>query len=424
MKEVDVLWFVEHIAREMDVACIAKHMLESYYGVTTEVRHIYLHIRDNLKSYMPLVLVFPFFYKASDLAIEDYVERWPNAVYFNLAWEEIYYKTQAKLKVPGDFITKERVIHHAWGDFFKEYLVSSGVPTNHVFVNGNPAYQLYRDPYNLYYKPREQLAREHSLDPSLKWIFIPENYRWAFFSDQKLSKLVRQGADIDEVIELRDFCKVSLLRLLAWCVEASKYDTLQIIFRPRPATHSEEIKSLFQEHIGGTTGNLRIIKKESVREWIMASDIVISSYSTSLIEAAVADKPAYMVEPLPIPESLYCNWYDYVPRITTAQDFFDLCLSKTVNVPSRLKRWAETEMLGRGDPIKGLVKYVSSLVQERRQQPLPQEHIIDRMKLRIKLNLPRRKVYFNTLTHENDVFSAQDVVDRVASWRRILGQVD
>ncbi len=122
------------------------------YGIDITIRNIYLHANDVMNEYFPSVVVFPFLYRISDLAITDYVEAWPKATYFNLAWEQVHYKAHLKMKAPGDEFTRQRVTHHAWGDFYKNYLIESGVPTEHVFVNGNPVYQLYKEPYNKYFK--------------------------------------------------------------------------------------------------------------------------------------------------------------------------------------------------------------------------------------------------------------------------------
>jgi len=104
-------------------------------------------------------------------------------------------------------------------------------------------------------------------------------------------------------------------------------------------------------------------KAETVRDWILASDVVISSYSTSLIEAAVACKPIYMVEPVPIPESLQCDWYEFVPRIYASAEFKEACLALTENGDHELRRWTEESMLANGDPITGLADFIGHLVE-------------------------------------------------------------
>jgi len=365
MKKIDVLWLLEHKAREMEIACAVKSLVQDRYGLEITIRNMYFHAKEVMEKYVPRVVVFPYFYRASDAIIRDYIQIWPGTTHFNLAMEQVHYKAHLLMKAPGDDFTRRRVIHHAWGDFYKNYLVESGVPAEHVFVNGNPVYQLYKKPYNEYFMQRAQLAQNNGLDPAKKWVFIPENYKWAFFSDVKLQASANRGGNLEEHIMMRTFCRESLAQLLRWCNEAGKNDDLEIIFRPRPATNSQLMEDFFREHVGVPTRHLHFTKAETVREWILASDVVFSSYSTSLIESAIAGKSIYMAEPIPIPESLSCDWYGLVPRIHDSAEFEQACVVPMENNNCDLQRWAEGEMLSNGDPIGGLADFISNLVKSK-----------------------------------------------------------
>jgi hypothetical protein len=168
---------------------------------------------------------------------------------------------------------------------------------------------------------------------------------------------------MEEHLMMREFCRESLAQLLLWCNEAGKNDELEIVFRPRPATNSQLMDEFFKEHVGSPTRQLHFTKAETVREWILASDVVMSSYSTSLIESAIAGKPIYMVEPIPIPESLSCDWYDLVSRIHTNADFQQACMAPVTDNYCDLQNWAEGAMLSNGDPIHGLADFIAGLVQ-------------------------------------------------------------
>lgn len=413
MKKISVLWLVEHIAREMDVACAVKTLAEAHHGIDITIRNMYLHANQVLAECEPAVVVHPFFYFAEGaLATEDYVRTWPMATHFNLAWEEIHYKAHKKIKAPSDDFTKKNVLHHAWGNFYKDYLVENGVPEDHIFVNGHPAYQLYKSPYSKYYKDKGRLSKEHGLDESARWIFVPENYRWAFVGN-KVKLFTRLGADPDEIVRMRDFSLDSLKQVMRWCNEIAGRHQIELIFRPRPSTNSKLIKDYFRRNVGRASKNLHFIKDGSVREWILASDVVVSSYSTSLIEASIAGKPAYMVEPIPIPDSLYYDWYRFTPRIHSADEFEAACMNtKDVSSPSPLRSWAESEMLANGDPIRGLTDVVGQLVDAQRHANFTKGDAPGSHKT--------KKDYFNQATHENDVFDEQDVQGWVRAWREVL----
>lgn len=365
MKKINILWLIEHKAREMEIACAVKSLVQARYGMDITIRSMYFHAKEVMKEYVPAVVVYPYFYRATDAFIKEYIQIWPVSVHFNLAMEQVHYKAHLAMKAPGDDFTRQNVIHHAWGDFYKNYLVESGVPIEHIFVNGNPVYQLYKKTYSGYFMQRSQLAQKNGIDPTKKWVFIPENYKWAFFSDAKLQASVKRGGDLEEHKMMRAFCRESLAQLLKWCNAVAKNEELEIIFRPRPATNSQVMLDFFREHVGYPPKHLHITKAETVREWILASDVVISSYSTSLIEAAIAGKPIYMAEPFPIPESLSCDWYELVPRIYDSAQFEKICLFPKDSSSHALKQWAEGAMLSNGDPIRGLADFIVDLVKSR-----------------------------------------------------------
>ncbi|MDP3879959.1 MAG: hypothetical protein Q8Q07_06630, partial [Dehalococcoidales bacterium] len=244
------------------------------------------------------------------------------------------------------------------------------------------------------------------------------NYRWAFINDSTINWRVSQGADRSELLSMREFARDSLSYLLKWCNETAKHEQLEIIFRPKPVTMLTEMEDFFKERVSSTrAAGLHFIKGESVREWILAGDATISSFSTTLIEAAVAGKPAYMVEPLPISEAFSADWYEYVPRLRNAAEFNNACLGKSVPGTNNLKTWAEREMLSNGDPISNLVDFIYTLAQ---QQPSPvglPTRFADVLRGLRPLYL---KNYFNTRTHENDTFDDRYVNEKVKEWSKIL----
>lgn len=421
MRHIPVLWLVEHVAREMDVACAVKYLAKKRHGIDIEIRNVYWQIDQTLRDLVPAVVVYPFFYSANAVAIGDYVGAWPYATHFNLAWEEIFYKAQLKLKSPADNFTRQQVRHHAWGAFFKKYLINNGVSADHIFVNGNPAYQLYLEPYCRYYKPRVVLAKEHDLNPDARWVFVPENYRWAFMSDGSIQRVAGNQIDPESLMTLRDYCQKSLAILLAWCAQVAVQNPIEIIFRPRPATPQQTLVDFCCQSIGTAPSNLHIIKAESVREWILASDVILSSFSTSLIEAAVANKPIYMVEPLPLPDLLVADWHRLVVKIESLIEFERACLAPDGNC-AELGDWARQEILARGDPISGLADHLKILLTERAAKHLDVglKALTQRALAGYRAVRTPHGNFFNSQKHEGDMFTPHDVDRKTESWAQVL----
>jgi surface carbohydrate biosynthesis protein len=411
-RRVSVIWLVEHLAREMDVACAAVALLRARFGIDAEVHHVYGDAPALLREVLPEVVVYPFFYQTQALALEDYVARWPDATHFNMAWEQVHYPMHEQSKAPSDAFTRSQVTHNAWGPFYRDYLERHGVPADHIHVNGNPAYGLYAEPYRGYFDSKEVLAARYGLDARRRWIFVPENYRWAFLSDKRLRAFGHQGAQAEaEAFQLREFSRDSLRELLAWCVSLSRNEAIEVIFRTRPATGHDVMREFARAALPGGPERMQFIKHGTVREWVLASDVVVSSYSTTLAEAAVAGIPCVMAQPMPIPEALWCDWYGLVPTVRTADELAEPCLTG-LQVADELRQWARASVIGPGDPILRVTDTVGRLwLQHRESPPEP----------------PARrpeiapKTYMNPLTHDQDAFTQQDVDRRVGRWRVHLG---
>jgi surface carbohydrate biosynthesis protein len=410
-KPIDVLWLIEHVAREFDVACAVKAIAEHKYNLKVEVCNLYQHIQNFLVGFDPKVVVHPFVYFVKGaLATEEVFKRWPDAIHVNVAWEQLHYNAHKKIKAPADEITKTGVIHYAWGNFYRDYLLEHGVPESKVVVNGHPAYQLYKDPYRSFFQDRAALAQAHNLDLNKRWIFVPENYRWAF-AQKKIDFFVSLGGDRKELEELVKFSIPSLKLLLMACLRASNEDNIEIIFRPRPAVPTRNIQEFFKSEVGKETEKIKFIKEGSVREWILASDLVVSSYSTSLLEAAIAGKPAWMFAPIQIPDSLHCEWYDYAPKLGSPEEFVDICVGLINHGgDSTLAHWALKTLLPASDPIERLAADLKNLSQK----------TLNGRRVGELSSTLMNKEYFNKESHEMDSFSERDVHQKSQLWKKHL----
>ncbi len=439
MPTIDVLYFYEHVDRELDIACAVKHIAETRYGLTVELQqHPYGELLSDLTRFTPRVVVLPNLYSSN----VPYVLEWPRAIYFNMKWEQLLYRGNHKAKSPrGEFAIKY-AMHHAWNQSSVDDLRALGVPAGHIFLNGNPTYALYEEPYRQRYERRGALAERYGLDAHKRWIFFPENYNWAFYDDNHLKGIIETGQTAEDVFTLRDFCRNSLDAVIAWCRDLARSGEVEVIVRPRPSTPLDEFKNAVQRIAPDGTPSLHVIKGESIREWIMASDVVASSHSTSLIEAAIVGKPAYMLEPCPVPAALHLEWHDLTPRLRTPTEFASACFADA-NGDTRLADWARAAMLSRGDPIVGLARFFAGLCRGQAPRPplplrrslslpgafnLPQWMLFDyhkayRQYQRIRRKLSPPKIVPNS-SYEKDLISAADVERRLSEWKLTLGEED
>ena len=347
MRNVDVLFLVEHVDRELDaVACIIEK-LQSNFGISSDARNYYYDMSYAVGRYDPKIVVMPFFYGADHIYPITYTERWPNAKFLNLGWEQILIKVDVPMKVPRDEAARKRVHHICWTLQHRDFLQQNGVVAEHLHLTGNPVMQFYDHIYKTYFKSREWLARRHELDPARKWVLFPENYIFAFLSDQHLRDLAsQQNADLEFLLQAREHCDRSLKQFFSWTEVIDRGNDPIVILRPRPATTREQMVDFMHRATGTPAKNLRIIKAESAREWILAADHVISSFSTTLIEAALAGKMIHMFSPEPLPEALQGEWHGFVPRLSDREAFLNAIRQENiVKTGSDLAQWARARLL-------------------------------------------------------------------------------
>jgi len=430
MRKIDIVYFYEHADRELDVACAVTAFLREKYGIEVEIaqwRYGYPGISGKIS---PRLIVLPFCY--SESSYNMLLTEWRKAIYFNIAWEQLFYPGNVKAKTPrGDFAIKH-VIHHAWSDSYASFLEEQGIPEKHIFRNGQPAYKLYDEPYRHYFPDREQIAEIFNLDVTKTWVFFPENYNWAFYSDATLERFIQLGHSEDEINTLKEFCGKALNEVILWCELVADRRDCEVIIRPRPSTALGDFVDAVQAVIPSIPAGMHIIQEGSVREWILASDLVVSSHSTSLIEAAVAGKKISILEPYPIPATLHVSWHDLVPRIRNRRDFQEFCSTKKDPVENTVGEWTRKTMLATSDPISNLADFFADLISGKLQiPPVPPRKIVipaEQRKLPDWFWIRYRRYRFRSRNsmvpiYLKELIGEEEIEQRVEKWIQMLSVI-
>ena len=433
---MQALALVEHVDRELDLLCLLKALLKSRHGIELKIANFYADAPLLLSRPAPRLVLTPFFYAAEDIVLKDYVAGWPNTRFVNLAWEQLFYPSHQAIKAPRDRFTRKEVTHLAWSQAFVDYLLANGVMPRMTRLVGHGMYRLYGHPYRDYFAGRAELAAEFALDPAKPWVFVPENYRWAFFTDSKLKRLVKRGVEQAELFEMRDYCRCSMAELVRWCQALARSGEAEVIFRPRPATSIAELTEFVAETLGGEAPAFRIVKDRSAREWVLASDVVASSYSTVLIEAALAEKAIVRIAPEPTPAGIRYDWCDLAPEAADKAGFLDACRRADPSSVDPLRQWAEETFFPAGDPVERLVETIAEQVRAAHaapEAPATGEHGMAMPPwlgpiAALSSSLARHELFekhvpnyaFNRSTHEKDLFAQSEVERRVRRWRKLV----
>jgi surface carbohydrate biosynthesis protein len=415
MKDIGVLFLVEHIDRELDIVTCLMEKLESGYGVTSKARNYYRDFKDSLATLNPKVVVFPFFYGADHLQPIQYATRWPLARLVNLGWEQILNKLDVGMKRPRDDVSRGRVFHLCWTLEHRDFLTKNGVALDHLPLTGNPVMKLYDGPYRNYFKSREHLAKLYALDSNRKWVLFPESYQFAFYSDDDLKSLeVYQNADADLMDQAREYSERSLRQMLIWANELRDDNTI-FILRPRPSTTRDQMVNFMHRTVPNPNANLKIIKTETVREWILAADHVISSHSTTLVEAALAGKPIHRFSPEDYPEALALEWHHLVPLLADRKSFLD-AINNHVTEPTgaSLAEWARAQFLLAGDPLDAITDSIARL--------FSMDHQAQSASAARRQEGPNVGGSWDDLDlgAPYDVFDEEDVASRRSRWKDVL----
>lgn len=430
-RPTEVVYLYENVARELDVACAVSAILRDRHGIHAHI----VQWPQNVPTLYgrvgtPAAVVLPFCYFEHSF---DCLLEWREAAFINLSWEQLFYGGNVKAKTPRGRFATGHVLHHAWSEGYAGFLRDQGVSDAHIFVNGQPAYGLYDEPYRRYFVDRAELATRHGLDTTKRWVFFPENYNWAFYSEEMIQFFLRAGQSPRDVQEMRDFCANSFRQVMQWFVTLARTGEAEVIVRPRPSTPLSQFRAAVEQVVGALPPSMHVLQDETVREWIMASDITLSSHSTSLIEAAVAGRPACMVVPFEVPAALGQDWHRLVPHLRTEAELLDACVGRVVQPDTALTGWARSTFMAHGDAIGNLAAYIAGVATGRVvRAPIPSRHAVTAQGAWPRVPKPvwyvfrRARAYFRhvvplaPVTTLREFVSADEIGARVERWRGVL----
>jgi hypothetical protein len=162
--------------------------------------------------------------------------------------------------------------------------------------------------------------------------------------------------------------------------------------------------------------------------------VVMSSYSTTLIEASIAGKPAYIVEPMAWPDALRQEWHSLVPRVSSENEFVAVASGRAAAGDGALADWARRTMLAHGDPILRIADRIASV--RRGTVPTPQpapwpsitlpghhpqrERLLFELRRRASSLLPVAADALVEPESRDDVAAVREVPERTRRWQPIL----
>jgi len=312
---------LEHRDRELEVVLGIARQLKHRHGLSVAVGStLYDKITAPLRV-VPTVVAFP---TRTAMMSVFYATYGDDVVYVNMNWEQMLSEFNMRYRRPrGAFVT-ETVKHCAWGSAFRQFLVENGVAERNVFITGRPINTILKRAATRAGELRERLGRQFNMDTRRRWLFFPMTCLHAFFSDYHVRSFV--GAEIAEEMAFgrRAYVLSTLEEIFRWIAALTEgSERIEVIMRPHPAVSARQHEDLFIATVGRVPRHVHVIKDHTALEWLVASDLCYTNYSSLALDAWVVGKPAFLLEPEPFPDYLRYEWFDAFRRLNTREAFLE-----------------------------------------------------------------------------------------------------
>lgn len=325
MKNIDVLYFIEHKDRELGIASEIKKKLKEE-NISTVILSIVYHPFYAMIHYKPKVILMPYCTSVRSPVAHIFSTLYGEGVkIINMNYEQIINNYFRFLKRPSDDFTKNKVIQLCWGKSMAEYYEKEKVKKENIFITGRPERillnRLNYDKENI----RSIIIKKHKkLTAWDKWYFFPLDDNFVFL-DGLISKEIKKGVwEENKILAYKDFLSKTVFKFVDWICQLYKAEWGQdmvFIIRPHPGVTVEVYEKLFKERIGGVPEFVYLTRDYTVKEWVVASNACFSNYSTVLLDALSIGKPSYLIYDELIDNEFKMDWFDDMKKITTYQEF-------------------------------------------------------------------------------------------------------
>lgn len=230
----------------------------------------------------------------------------------NMQWEQLLSngdKSKKSYRYYFDGWAK-KTVHLAWGENNYNRLVNEcGIPARFVKKVGHIGTDFLRTEFKKYYKSREEICQEFSLDAESQICLFVSTFSFVG-SPESIAALV-DGEFITFSVE-------SQKEIMNWFSKyISEHPKVTIIYRPHPA----EKTNLKLLEFSKKNDNFRVISDYSIKQWITIADVIYNWYSTSVLEIFAAKKGCFILRPFDIPEQYEIPIFENAHFITSYEEF-------------------------------------------------------------------------------------------------------
>ncbi len=242
----------------------------------------------------------------------------------NLRWEQIYTNENEGNQYYGGY-PHERATdawHICWGGGIRKNLIKSGVKPAKAVMTGPVHMDFLRPEFSQFYLDKEHLFKLYGLAVDCTTVLFISSFSYTDISSYQKSVISRQ-LRINKTETINEFISLSRkskMGILCWIEKLLlDHNDLQFIYRPHPMEKQD--KALFE--LEKKYPNFRVISEFSVKQWILACDLIYNWYSTAAAEAFFAGKSTFLLRPYAISHNRDIPFFTGLKTLESYKDFSD-----------------------------------------------------------------------------------------------------
>ena len=226
-----------------------------------------------------------------------------NAIVINLQYEQVLSKNWEEIGYHNPKGDAKKAVTLCWGNNNYQRLLSNGVPKENLKITGAIHLDFLNDKFSSFYLSKNNIAKIFNLDTKKKWILYISSFTVASDNGIVANGLLNSfKKNKDSIQNFIDVSKTSRKITLNWIQKLLREDeSIYFLYRLHPNEIKDKTLSIMEEKY---YGRFICIQDYSVKQWIHVSDIVVTWFSTSIVESFYANKNCYILRPVKIPESM------------------------------------------------------------------------------------------------------------------------
>ena len=310
---LDYLIMYEHKVREFDNVCLLKAELERRGYSVGIIQSSELHLIPYMfwkrpKVYVPFCLYND---ETCERLVWDIVGNIRKI--FNLHWEQALSRNAlaSDFAIPTGYASE--ATHLCWGQEGYDLLAEAKV--KNLVVTGAPQMDFLREEFKGIYRSRAEIDKEYNL-PSGKLLLYISTFIYASMTKREQQNLERTvGYSMSRKIEENKKIRKVTLKWLSKLLD--DFTDYYIVYRPHPGENIDDELLKMQK----MNPRFYIIKEDSIKQWIIVADEIVTFYSSSLAEVFYAKKNCIILRPYEVNKEDDIIIYDNATFITSYEDF-------------------------------------------------------------------------------------------------------